>query len=86
MARKDAKAQRKNSLRLCDFARKKIKCLEEEKFKLAFTAGLSAAADRQGAKKKTLCASAPLREKKLPSAAMGYKGIKKLIGNTVEIA
>ena len=40
MARKDAKAQRKNSLRLCDFARKKIKCLEEEKFKLAFTAGL----------------------------------------------
>ena len=34
------RTQRKNSLRLCAFARKKIKYLEEEKFKLAFTAGL----------------------------------------------
>ena len=76
--RRDAK---KIPLRLGAFARKKIKCLEEEKFKLAFTAGLSGAADRQGAKKNPF-ASLRLCEKKKKLR----EGVEKSIGNTVEIA
>ena len=76
------RAQRKIPLRLCDFARKKIKYLEEEKFKLTFTARRPIRRRGQAGLKENPFAAWRLCEKKKKLR----EGVEKSIGNTVEIA